>query len=349
MRSFISVLLLAGCLAFALPARAQLGSLGKPVVNETFGAGSEPGKALDAGVTNMKFTPSSCPDDEFYTITNSTGGCFNSSWQVIHSDHTGDPNGYFMLINASITPSVFYTKTIAGSNFCPNTPYLFNAYIMNVLRALPQTNGFIEPNITFRILDKDRNALATYNTMPIPSQFNNQWMPYGVTFTSPASGDIIIEMRNNAPGGNGNDLALDDITFSPYGPVIETGFASVGNTASQSKCAGDPVNYTLIASQNGYTTPTYQWQLNKNDGNGWNNIAGQTAAKLTVDMPNAAAGIYQYRIGVLDGTKTSSNCIIYSDPLTINVYAYPANTLASTAAICVGVALAVKCYWWRYL
>ncbi|MDB5060839.1 MAG: type sorting protein [Mucilaginibacter sp.] len=56
-------------LTISLQAFAQLpsGSLGDPVINETFGAGvtSGTGPALPGTVTNFKYTAQMCPDDGF--------------------------------------------------------------------------------------------------------------------------------------------------------------------------------------------------------------------------------------------------------------------------------------------
>jgi gliding motility-associated-like protein len=341
MRPIFSFFLLTAFLATTITAKAQVGSLGKPVVNETFGAGPNPGGPLPSGVTNMGYTSKACPDDEFYTITNSVNSNCFGAWHNVASDHTGDPNGYFMLINASATPGIFYTQVVKSDQLCPSTTYLFNAYIMNMIRA--PNPGALKPNITFRIESSSGALLAQENSGDIPAETSPLWKPYGMTFVSPNDGsDVVIKMINNSSGPNGNDLALDDITFSPYGPVIQTGFASIGDTVTQKKCAGDPVDYTLVASQTGYTNASYQWQLNKNDGNGWNDIVGQTTDKLIVAMPNAAAAKYQYRIGVLDASKTSENCRIYSDPLTINIYAEPINTLAATSSACAGSPLVLN-------
>lgn len=332
MRSLFLFLLSVCFFAINLTASGQ-GSLGKPAVSETFGAGPNPGGPLPAGVTSLIYQTGSCPDDEYYTIVNSSNSSCFSTWFNILSDHTGDPNGYFMLVNASKTPSVFYTQVVKGAELCPNTTYLFNAYIMNVLRG-PAT-GSIKPNITFRIETSAGDLLAEKNSDDIPAESTPTWKPYGMTFVSPSNGsDVVIKMINNAPGGIGNDLALDDITFSPYGPVIETGFNSTTASSPQNHCEGDPLVYTLESDQKGYNNPSYQWQSKKPGDLDWTNVPGGNAKNLSINTPKSVAGIYQYRIGILDGANTSPNCVIYSDPLVINVYPYPANTLASTTGAC---------------
>src|SRR5450432_3376729 len=85
---------------------AQLcqGSLGDPVVNITFGSGTNPGPPLN-GLTNYTYFPADCPNDGNYTIANSTSGCFGGTWLSVSEDHTpGDINGYMMVVNASYNP-----------------------------------------------------------------------------------------------------------------------------------------------------------------------------------------------------------------------------------------------------
>ena len=322
------------------------GSLGDPVINETFGAGSTSGQgpALPFSVTNYKYVSTQCPDDGYYTVATYSGSCFNNSWQQITSDHTGNPNGYMMIINASYDPGIFYTQKASGSKLCPNTTYEFAAWIANLIYPDSRTNGFIEPNITFTIKTVDGRSLAPpYNTGDIPTKDPNNpndplWKQYGMFFTTPSDGaDIVVTMTNNAPGGNGNDLALDDITFRPCGPMIQAGFGSTAGASVQTLCAGDNATYTLTASQIGYDMPVYQWQQNINNA-GWVDIAGATSNTLVLDktFQNATAGNYQYRLGIMSGTSTSVNCRIYSPILSVQVNPLPDAGIAPITPACEG-------------
>src|SRR6476661_543937 len=131
--------------------RAQLctGSLGDPVIHITFGSGSNPGPPLQAATTFYSYVATDCPNDGSYTVRSGTSGCFGSSWYDVLQDHTHDPNGYFMLVNASFQPGDFYIDTVKG--LCGSTTYEFAAWVMNVLR--PSACGFngINPNLTFKI------------------------------------------------------------------------------------------------------------------------------------------------------------------------------------------------------
>jgi hypothetical protein len=104
-------------------------SSGTPVINETFGSGVAAfGPPLPAGVTNMTYVQNTCPSDGQYTIVGYTSGCFTQVWHTV-KDHTGNPKGYFMLINASLAPSDFYVQTVNG--LCEGTTYYFSSWIIN--------------------------------------------------------------------------------------------------------------------------------------------------------------------------------------------------------------------------
>src|SRR5476651_96397 len=84
------------------------GSLGAPVINETFGAGTpfSIGPPLPSGYTTLKYVDHTCGgEDGEYDIINALGtSCKGGTWQAMSHDHTGDPNGYFMAINSTIEP-----------------------------------------------------------------------------------------------------------------------------------------------------------------------------------------------------------------------------------------------------
>ncbi|MBK0377673.1 gliding motility-associated C-terminal domain-containing protein [Mucilaginibacter segetis] len=338
----LKIFLLVVFFASSLNAGAQVctGSLGDPVINETFGAGATygtVGPALPTTITNYNYTSTMCPGDGFYTITSALGTCFSGTWQTVSHDHTGDANGYMMVINASYDPGVFYVQKASGAALCPNTTYEFAAWIMNLIRDMPSTSEDIRPNITFSIETVSGTVLKTYNTGDIPQVDIASFHQYGTFFTTPSNGeDIVVKMINNAPGGNGNDLILDDITFRPCGPVIETGFGSIGTTGDRDLCEGESGSYILRASQTGYDDPYYQWQTNNNDGKGWVDISGANTTTLTRNFVNAVPGKYQYRIGVLNGPSAALQCRIYSQPLNINVNPLPVVKINKETIVCEG-------------
>lgn len=312
------------------------GSLGDPVINQTFGAGSNPGAPLSGGITNMNYTSDNCPNDGYYTIANSvTGNCYGA-WHNVTSDHTGNPNGYMMIVNASYQPSIFFTQTANG--LCPNTTYEFSAYILNLYALAANRPNSIPPNITFSIETTTGQVLKTINTGDIPSTVQPKWNQCATNFTTPPGvTDVVVKMANNAPGGNGNDLILDDITFRACGPIVQTGFGNLTSTGAQSICEGSSANYTLQASVGpGYTNPSLQWQVNSNN-TGWTNIPGQTNTTYNLNIPNAQPGTYQYRLAVGEGENIlSPTCFVTSEPLTINANPLPVAQLSANQTICEG-------------
>jgi gliding motility-associated-like protein len=317
---------------------AQLctGSLGDPVVEITFGAGNNPGPAITAATTSYQYVSGQCPNDGQYTIANSTSGCFGNSWHTISNDHTGNTKGYFMLVNASFQPGDFYVGKVSG--LCPNTTYEFAAWITNMLVQSACGGSGIQPNVTFSIETSSGAVLGSYNTNDIPPTSIPKWTQYGFYFTTTTGEtDVVLRMRNNAPGGCGNDLALDDITFRPCGPLVTTSIA--GNTGSDSinVCQFDNTNFTFNANvSSGYNSPSYQWQLSTDNSQTWNDIPGANSVDY-VRLATIVPGNYKYRMNVADGNNISlPSCRISSDIITVMVTPRPVPEASATNPACIG-------------
>ncbi len=312
---FLRTVLIVFISGFTFSINAQLctGSLGDPVVNVTFGSGG-----ANSGYTATNayiFTGSFCPDDGYYTITNSTSNCFGNTWHTVSSDHTG--NGAFMLVNATYTPGDFLVTTV--NDLCPNTTYEFAAWLMNVVSR----SASIRPNITFSIETAGGTVLQQLSTGDIPVTSTPVWKQYGIYFTTPASNTgIVLRMTNNAPGGNGNDIALDDITFRPCGPVITSAIQGYADTVDI--CEGNTTPYTLISTvSSAYISPVYQWQVSTDLGITWKDIPG--ANSLTyLRYPTTVAAINWYRLAVNEQSSAGIiACRISSNYVVINVHGKP--------------------------
>jgi len=310
---FLRSILVVFIFGFSVSLNAQLcaGSLGDPAVNITFGSG---GNNTGYTATNAYiYTSSSCPNDGYYTITNSTSGCFGNSWHTINSDHTG--NGAFMLVNASFTPGDFFVTTV--NNLCPNTSYEFAAWLMNVLNRTG-----IKPNITFSIETTGGVVLQQFSTGDILESFTPAWNQYGFYFTTPATNTpIVLRMTNNAPGGNGNDIALDDITFRPCGPIITSSIQGFSSTLNI--CEGNSSLYTFTSTvSSAYNSPLFQWQVSNDSGSTWKDIAG--ANSITYLRFPTGIGDYRYRLTVTEqNSGTILACRIASNYVEIYVHKKP--------------------------
>jgi gliding motility-associated-like protein len=295
----------------AVQAQLCTGSLGDPVVNITFGGS---GSSTVPTVPGYTYTNSSCPNDGFYTITNHSANCFGNTWHSV-SDHTG--GGGFMLVNASFTAGDFFVATV--TDLCPNTNYEFAAWIVNVMRP----NGIL-PNITFTIETPDGTILKQFGTGDIDKTASPEWKQYGFNFmTPPTNAVIVLRMRNNAPGGIGNDVGLDDITFRPCGSLIDAGIVNYPEDTVD-VCEGNTDQFTLTADvSSGYVSPLFQWQLSLDEGATWKDIPGATTTSYT-RLPTAAPGVYWYRLSVVEASYAGiPSCRIASDKVIIKVHPKP--------------------------
>jgi gliding motility-associated-like protein len=303
-------------ITFPVLLHAQLcsGSLGDPAVNITFGNGG-PDSSGNRPTNAYTYTNSTCPNDGYYTITNSTSGCFNNSWHTVSSDHTG--GGSFMLVNASYDPGDFFVSTV--TDLCPNTTYEFAAWIINVLNRFG-----IKPNLTFSIETPSGEILQQYFTGDILESTRPTWKQYGFYFITPVNNPVIVlRIRNNAPGGNGNDLGLDDITFRPCGASITSDIVNSPDTVDV--CEGNRNAYTFVSEvSSSYASPVYQWQESTDSGKTWVDIAGADSLTYFYE-PKIPPGRYAYRMAVTERTSSGIKaCRIASNVVVINVHANPA-------------------------
>ncbi|RYG95595.1 MAG: hypothetical protein EON58_13850, partial [Alphaproteobacteria bacterium] len=212
-------------------------------LNETFGNGITRGQininipgatcsyCFEDGVVQPN-TPE-CPaqsskilDDGEYVVVHRIANTTSGHPDNIHGDlawngfedHTpGDIYGRMAVFNASFAPGVFYETTING--VMPNIPVIYSFWAMNILSASVYNNSIL-PNITVQFLDMSNTVISTFSTGDIgrcnASNTNNscvasEWRNYSTSVNLGNLTTFKIRFINNAPGGGGNDLALDDI------------------------------------------------------------------------------------------------------------------------------------------
>jgi gliding motility-associated-like protein len=320
-----------------LNAQLCTGSLGDPIVHISFGRGSNPGGSLPAASTTYQYVTNDCPNDGFYTVRNATASCFGNSWHSASADHTGDGNGYFMLVNASVQPGAFYIDTVRG--LCGGTTYEFAAWIMNVLLPASCSGSGTRPDLTLSIERTDGTVLQTYNTGNIVATNTPTWNQYGSFFTTPAGvTDVVLRIVNNAPGGCGNDLALDDITFRACGPQV-TGTIDGIPDYDTAFCEGPSKTFVLNCTvSGGFTMPVFQWQQRTIPQPNWTDIPGATTNSFPASfIANASPGLYEFRLAVAEsGNMGSSACRVYSKSFSIIINANPVTTAANDGPACTG-------------
>jgi gliding motility-associated-like protein len=316
---------------FTLQTHAQLceGSLGDPVVEIDFGSGSGTGSALGSNITAFTYSAVGELDEGEYIIANTTSGLKGNAWHTT-SDHTGNTNGYMMVINSAVLANegVFYNKTVTG--LCADTTYEFSAWLINLMNPSVGTDQY-HPDVTFRISDTSGNILGSYNTGDIAQTSSGTWIQYGFFFTLQSETEAVISILNSAPSAHpGNDIALDDITFKPCGPTITNNIAGEEDT-SLVLCQNETISYNFQTSiSSGYSNPQYQWQYSNNSGLTWIDITGATATTYTYSDTNIA-GTFLYRLTAANGSNINTeSCRITSDIFNVEVMETPEITTAET-------------------
>lgn len=213
-------------------------------LNETFGTGitrgliniNIPGASCtycyEDGITGTNTV--ACPkqsdfsvnDGEYtvnYMISDPLGGPTNlATWSATNwtaqLDHTpADTNGRMAIFNADYTPGTFYETTITG--VIPNVPITYSFWALNIMSQSAYA-GSILPNITVEFRDLSNVLISTYNTgdvgrcSAVASDNTcalSQWQQFITSVNLGNITDFVVRFKNNAPGGGGNDLALDDI------------------------------------------------------------------------------------------------------------------------------------------
>lgn len=312
------------------------GSLGDPVVNINFGSGNNPGAPLTAILPNLNYTFDACPNDGNYTIVNNTRSCFGASWHNVLEDHTpNDNNGYMMLINASFNSGDFYVDTVKG--LCGGTTYEFAAWVLNVLKSSACMNNGITPNLTFNIESTSGSVLGTFKTGVINQSASPNWQQFGLFFTTLVNtSDVVLRITNTAPGGCGNDLILDDITFRPCGPLVNAVIPGSNPSATATLCVDNQPTLHFSASvSQGYNNPSYQWQVSTNNGVSWQDITN--ANTLNFSRSPTPPGSYLYRLAVAEsGNIGVSNCRVASNPISVMVNEMPVTTANNDGPQCPG-------------
>lgn len=234
----------------------------------------------------------------------------------ISGDHTGAVNpslgnppvapgtrgGNFVLINASYNTDVAYQETL--SNLCPNTYYEFSAWFRNVCPRCSCDSmgrgsgsaGFIpypgndsagvRPNLTFEI-----DGLAYYTTGDMKYDRVAPWKQFGFTFlTKPTQNIANFAIRNNSPGGGGNDWAIDDIKIAHCGPSLAMNYNPIVLGCSTNPFVVNLSDTVRFVYNNSYVH--FKWQKSNVGGTIWTDMTGPGTSG--VGTPVLVNGMYQY-------------------------------------------------------
>lgn len=277
---------------------------------------------------------------ETYTLSNNAQNA-NTAEFLNFTDHTGGSNGLMLIVNADANNSILYTGNFQTS-LCANQQYSISFYAAFVGNSAYQTKcnafgGFQYPKIIVRVRDGVTGLIIT--ELATDTIISTSWSQYGLKFLSPTSfNNIIFELINDAPGGCGNDVALDDIQFGTCDPL-----PSVSLGAVSAGCLGSSTTFTSVLNDPAALpgSKEYQWQISTASAGPFTNISGATNATYTIPSIAAAdTGKYYRVIIAAAGNIGSSSCQYLSPALKLPG---KISSIAATAAtknknnICPGI------------
>lgn len=305
---------------------------------EDFGSGTALyGPQLAAGLTNYPYVTGFPPNGSYVISSNSdpSGATSYQGDYIQHvGDHTGNPNGYMMVVNADYPPSTVYTRHVTG--LTPNTTYVFSAYLSNnddpTVNTIVCAGSYIYANVKFQVEYPTGNVIGSVSSGNLPlssSLYSLNWQQYGFVFTTGAmqtSADVV--MINNAPGGCGNDYTVDDISLS----ICCTNFIN-NSSRDTSICTSSTATLTAETAQ------SYTWSTGSNnpsitinnDGTYWVQLQPQNGCKRTdtIHVTFNAPPV----IDILKDTSVCSNANYVLNASPANAISYNWSTGASGPSI----------------
>jgi hypothetical protein len=137
----------------------------------------------------------------------------------------------------------------------------------------------VYPNLTFQV-----DGIDYYTTGNL--KHTGEWVKKGFTYlTGPTQNSFNLKFFNNAPGGGGNDWALDDISVATCSPSM---VYSPSNNPTVCKSNTIAISDTITSYFNNYTY--YKWQRSTDGGATWADKTGV----LGPASPYSTSGGWQY-------------------------------------------------------
>ena len=277
-----------------------------------------------------------------------------------------NPCGYMLVVNAAYRTDVAFTFNVSAA--CPNTYYEISSWVKSVcyrcgcdVNGVPsngvgyQPSGLnvngaglndssgVKPNLAYEIngVDYYTTGNISYAALSVPGVTNstsdslNGWVRRAFVYrTGPSETNFTITIRNNAPGGGGNDWALDDITLRTCLPTFE-----MSPTNNPTYCNNGSVNMAVRVQSNYNSYVYYQWERSTDGGVNWGpapELPGVQTFTYTYDgvsykdtvvyptiIATAAINGYQYRIKTAStiSNLSSNSCAVANsnDIITITV------------------------------
>lgn len=225
-----------------------------------------------------------------------------------------------LVVNSAYKADTAFTYTI--TNLCPNTYYEISAWFKNIcykcgcdstgkssttagyIPTAPGDSSGVRPNIAF-----DVNGIDYYTTGDLlylglsggqeGSDAANQWVKRGFTYlTGPSETSFRLTLRNNAPGGGGNDWALDDIAVATCSPNL-----NFTPSTNPTFCNNNVVDVSGIVTSYFNNYNYYKWEKSTDNGASWTATGVSGTATPTAN----GSGSFEYSVAYPQFVATSAD------------------------------------------
>ena len=306
--------------------------------NGSFGSGNTQNRGSASGnVSGFGFVTlngASPVDGQYSLVNNTSGNGYSGStptagdkvfgvWDVV-GDHTGTANGtgnppaapgttkgYMLAVNASFAPGVVFSTTVGG--LLANSNYTLSFWVRNICPVCgnsPATGNSsgapgVNPNLSFDIAGNNYFSSGDI-------AYSGQWVQQSFTFNTGVATSLLFTLKNNAPGGGGNDWVLDDLSVTQCLQLLPSSLAGfqAGMQADGALLTWQSANetgtdaYHVERSTDGFHFLTVGELLSRGQANG-------SSYYFTDDRTPAEQTLYyRLRITAKDGQITYSNIIV---------------------------------------
>lgn len=235
-----------------------------------------------------------------------------------------NPCGYMLVVNSAYKTDTAFQYTV--SNLCPNTYYEISAWLKNIcykcgcdsngvaataagyIPSGPNDSSGVQPNLTFDINGADYYTTGNiqygglYPSTQSGSDSNNIWVKRGFTYlTGAAQTSFTLTIRNNAPGGGGNDWAMDDIALATCLPNMQ--YSPSLNPYTCTNNAYD-IKDTIRSYFSNYSN--YKWQRSTDGGLSWTDIPSATGTATPTWNGSAYEFVTAYQIPATNTNASDS-------------------------------------------
>ncbi|RZS71219.1 T9SS type A sorting domain-containing protein [Pseudobacter ginsenosidimutans] len=321
-------------------------ALQKILYTENFGTGSNT-TTLPKSSSSTEYTGSTTQPllIDRYMLTSNANNGDNGRW-INLADHTTG-TGRMMVVNADADNKVFFKDAIGA--LCPGQQYSMFFYAAflgnnNYSTVCDAFGGFRYPRVMMTIRDAVTGMVITQ--IATADITNTSWQQYGLKWVMPPgyTNGVTFELSNDAHGGCGNDIAIDDIQFGSCDPM-----PTVSTVAPTAGCIGFATNFWAQPNDPAVIPgpKEFQWQVSANGTTGWSNIGSVTTSQMYTISSLSATDINKYYrvIMAAQGNMSSTACRDTSDAFLLTGKATssaPSSASKNKLRICPGESVTLR-------